>query len=87
MSTDPPTLAARLDDAIATVERLRREVASATCAEVGAHDWRFIGGKNAGCDVDGCGCSVPVHECRRCGDCDYGDNPEADRVLRECADG
>jgi hypothetical protein len=31
-----------------------------------------------------CSCSVPVHECAVCGDCDYGDNPEADQTVRRC---
>ena len=52
----------------------------------GNHDWRFIGGRNAGCrdDIANCGCSVPVHECAKCGGCDYGDNAEADDVRRQC---
>lgn len=50
------------------------------------HFWEFQGGKNACCDlgVDDCGCSVPVHRCRSCGDWDYGENPEADQVRAEC---
>lgn len=47
------------------------------------HDWKSRGGCNAGCDDD-CACSVPVHECTRCGDCDYGDNEEAEEVRRDC---
>ena len=31
----------------------------------------------------GC-CSVPVHKCTRCGDCDYGENGDADEVRRLC---
>lgn len=50
------------------------------------HDWRVIGGCNAGCSHD-CGCSVPVHECSRCGDCDYGDNEDAAAVRADCATG
>ena len=53
------------------------------CAELG-HVWRHIGGCNAGCGDD-CACSVPVHECARCGDCDYGDNAEAEAERAECA--
>lgn len=45
------------------------------------HRWVFIGGANCGCP-DG-GCSIPVHECE-CGDCDYGDNEEADTVRAHC---
>ena len=46
------------------------------------HRWQFTGGKNCGCR-DGY-CSVPVHECDSCGDCDYGDNSEADDVRERC---
>jgi len=56
-----------------------------TCLTHG-HDWKHIGGRNAGCGVDTCSCSVPVHECTRCGDCDYGDNAEAETTRRECAE-
>lgn len=73
-------------DAEAHVERLKLQKAQGSCAETG-HDWRFIGGKNAGCDEDGCGCSVPVHECAKCGDCDYGDNAEATETVARCAAG
>lgn len=47
------------------------------------HDWRSTGGANAGCGPD-CSCSVPVHECAGCGDCDYGQNEEADEIRRDC---
>lgn len=49
------------------------------------HDMQSIGGCNAGCDPD-CSCSVPVHTCTRCGDCDYGKNEEADRIRARCAE-
>lgn len=77
-------LAQQLADAEARVDLLRRQIEGATCAEAG-HDWRFIGGKNAGC-ADWCNCSVDVHECARCGDCDYGDTPQADEIRRACAE-
>jgi hypothetical protein len=48
------------------------------------HDWKSVGGCNAGCDRFFCFCSVPVNECRRCGDCDYGENEEADKVRASC---
>lgn len=48
------------------------------------HDMHSIGGCNAGCHAD-CSCSVPVNVCRRCGDSDYGDNPEAEQVRADCA--
>lgn len=47
------------------------------------HRWVFTGAANCGCP--GGGCSVPVHECE-CGDCDYGDNADADEVRRRCRD-
>jgi hypothetical protein len=51
------------------------------------HDWQSIGGRNACCDEgDFCSCSVPVNACTRCGDCDYGDNDDADDVRRLCAE-
>jgi hypothetical protein len=52
------------------------------CASLG-HIWEFSGGANCGCN--GGSCSVPVHECAACGDCDYGDNAEADQCRAECA--
>ena len=54
------------------------------CAILG-HKWGSIGGANAGCS-DICGCSVPVHECEVCGDCDYGENDEADDIRERCSD-
>jgi hypothetical protein len=47
------------------------------------HKWKFKGGKNCGCHPDA-SCSLPVHECERCGDCDYGDTAEAHRIIRAC---
>jgi hypothetical protein len=50
------------------------------------HHWQHVGGCNARCDRgDDCYCSVPVHICSRCNDCDYGDNSEAETVRRDCA--
>jgi hypothetical protein len=62
--------------------RLKRAIASAPCAEVG-HRWKFVGGCNACCS-DECNCSVPVHECEVCGDCDYGENEEAREIIAKC---
>lgn len=56
-----------------------------TCAAFG-HAWRHLGGKACDCEFDdgvGC-CSVPVHECATCGDCDYGDNEWAAKTREEC---
>lgn len=65
--------------------RLLEALLVPTCAEVG-HHWKHLGGCNAGCDLDrDCTCSIPVHECRRCGDCDYGENREGRRVRADCA--
>ena len=63
------------------LEALEQSAKSESCLKLG-HDWIFSGGKNCGC-VDG-DCSVPVHKCSRCGDCDYGDNAEADRLKESC---
>jgi hypothetical protein len=77
-------LADDLRAAEAQVEALKRRIGAATCAQIGEHDWQSIGGCNAGC-CKGCTCSVPVHECSRCHDCDYGDNADADIVKARCA--
>lgn len=55
------------------------------CAVLG-HDWSFVGGTNACCALGplNCHCSIPVHECVSCGDCDYGDNDEANQVRADC---
>lgn len=50
-----------------------------------SHDMQSVGGCNAGC-CDDCFCSVPVLKCTRCGDCDYGQSEEADRVRADCAE-
>ncbi|KAA0571114.1 hypothetical protein [Azospirillum sp. Sh1] len=75
-----------LEQIIATeakLAQLRQQLAAAPCAEVG-HRWKHVGGANAGCGPD-CGCSVPVHRCEACGDCDYGENEEAREKLAACA--
>lgn len=72
----------QLDEAEARVDQIKRQMAAASCAEVG-HRWKHIGGRNCGCD-DGW-CSLPVHECTACGDCDYGENAEAEETRAECA--
>lgn len=79
------TLTEQLEAAQAEVERIKREIAGAPCAEVG-HRWKHIGGSNAGCDP-WCCCSVPVHKCAVCGDCDYGDNAEAREIRTGCTKG
>lgn len=73
----------KLEAARAEVARLEREVAAGPCREHG-HTWIHIGGANCGCD--GGQCSVPVHECSKCRDCDYGQNAEAEAKRRECAE-
>ncbi|RWN60262.1 hypothetical protein [Mesorhizobium sp.] len=75
-------LSERLEAARAEVTRLEREIAQGPCREYG-HHWQSYGGANAGCS-DECGCSVPVNVCSKCGDCDYGDNEEADQVRKHC---
>jgi hypothetical protein len=76
------TLAEELSAAESLVAQLRQQIASASCAEVG-HEWSHIGGSNAGCCVY-CYCSVPVHRCEKCGDCDYGQNAEAEEIMKRC---
>jgi hypothetical protein len=56
------------------------------------HEWEFTGGCNCGCEwmehgerVEG-QCSVPINRCRVCGDYDYGDNDDATKTRKECAD-
>jgi hypothetical protein len=61
-----------------------RDILYVNCAS-GDHVWESAGGCNAGCD-DNCRCSVPVNTCARCGDCDYGDNPDATEIRRHCAE-
>ena len=63
------------------IERIARVMHDFLSCRAG-HDWRFIGGRNCGCD-DGA-CSLSVHECRVCGECDYGDNDEAAQIKRDC---
>lgn len=49
---------------------------------------QHAGGRNAGCKLgSGCGCSVPVYICTRCGDADYGDNAEARDKIARCEAG
>lgn len=63
-------------------EALERQAKGATCAELG-HDWQSVGGCNCGCHEDAA-CCIPVNECARCKECDYGDNREAEEVRRNC---
>ena len=78
-------LAKALAAARAEVARLERVALGASCEELG-HDWKHIGGRNCGCFPDAC-CSVPVYECGRCGDCDYGDNGESNAKREGCEPG
>jgi hypothetical protein len=77
-------LTSKLAAAQAEVARLQREIAQGPCREYG-HTWKSIGGANAGC-CDDCHCSVPVHVCEKCGDCDYGENDDAKAIRIECAE-
>lgn len=72
----------QLDQAKAEVLRIEREIATGPCREFG-HTWVSLGGANCGCHKDAC-CSVPVNQCTKCGDCDYGDNPEANEKRATC---
>ena len=51
--------------------------------EILGHKWVSKGGANAGCGVF-CSCSVPVNECEVCGDCDYGENAQAEEIRDDC---
>lgn len=84
MKTAP--LQTALAEAEANVEQIKRQIAKASCAEAGC-DMRHVGGVNACCELErDCACSVPLHECSRCGDCDYGDNDEAAETRKHCAE-
>lgn len=50
---------------------------------VDGHSWRYIGGSNCGCHPDA-QCSLPVRQCEICGDCDYGQNAEAEATKVAC---
>jgi len=76
-------LCEEIEEAEARLAYLKRLAGAATCVDLG-HDWQHIGGSNCGCDPEAC-CSVPVHTCTRCGDCDYGQNDEADAKRALCA--
>jgi hypothetical protein len=75
-------LAEKIEAARAEVRRLENLAVKATCAELG-HDWKCLGGCNCGCHEMAC-CSVPVNQCSRCKDCDYGENEDAAEVRRQC---
>lgn len=77
-------LVSELTAAEARVDQLRRQLAASDCRKVGC-DMQSYGGMNAGCG-DGCGCSIPVNVCTRCGDCDYGENAWAVTTRVECAE-
>lgn len=79
------TLRDEIAETEAKLAELKRRAATATCAEIG-HDWYTSGGAQAGCSQF-CSCSVPVHHCRRCKECDYGYNPEAEAVRQRCPAG
>lgn len=82
MTDELNKIVAELEDAKARVTTLQRQYKQASCLEVG-HDWQSFGGANAGCS-DWCACSVPVNVCSKCGDCDYGDNDDAEEVRENC---
>lgn len=79
------SLSDQLEAARAHVAHLERIAATATCRELGC-DMKSIGGCCASCDGEHglCSCSVPVHTCTRCGDCDYGENEQAEQIRADC---
>ena len=71
-----------------SLERLAAEATSLAggdhqCALLG-HQWKFIGCMACCCNGEG-ECSLPVHECEACGDCDYGENQHAEDARADCA--
>lgn len=80
---------ALMDEIEAAEQRLanlRLQLRTASCAATGC-DWVSYGGCNACCDLGGdCCCSVPVYQCSKCGEFDYGHNDEARCVREECAE-
>lgn len=79
------SIAEKLETAKAEVAKLEREAAQMTCSERGYHRWKSIGGANCGCHRNAA-CSVPVHKCEDCGDCDYGENAAANATRVHCAE-
>jgi hypothetical protein len=81
------TLREQLADTEAAAETLRQRIAAEESCGIRSHRWEFTGGCNAaaaGCTEEACGCSVPVHTCTDCGDCDYGDTEEGRSIVAEC---
>ena len=82
-----------LDERPAVSDMLNRLIAEASVLAGGTHPcnalghvWVFTGGRWYGCEgTETNGCSVPVHECNVCGDCDYGENGEAAEIMAACA--
>ncbi len=68
----------------AQVAEVKAAIGNGPCAQYG-HEWESYGGCNAGC-CDLCNCLVPVYVCKKCGDCDYGENAEAAAIKARCAD-
>ena len=65
---------------------MARDFLFVTCG-TGAHLWRVCGGCNAGCELGQyCYCSIPVHKCSACRDCDYGENDEAREIRWQCVE-
>lgn len=74
-----------LEKAKARVKELEAQIEFGPCHEFG-HKWTVSGWASAGCGDD-CACSVPVLECTKCGDGDYGDNKMAITVRGDCRNG
>ena len=49
------------------------------------YTWVLAGGTACCCpESHGNGCSLPVYQCAKCGDYDYGDNEEARAIIAKC---
>lgn len=73
----------QLREARAKARALEQAIAANESCAINGHVWKSLGGCNCGCHPEA-QCSVPVHECVICGDCDYGINPDATEARERC---
>lgn len=72
----------KLEETEAKAAFLRKQIRDGVCSQYG-HEWTDVGGCSAGCDQQ-CQCSVPVRQCSKCGDMDYGQNRDAKDIVAKC---